>query len=200
MAFIRPSLLYEATPVLRTERIVLRQPLPSDYAAWAALRDESRDHLTPFEPQWSLDELSRHAFRERVRRYQREARVDQSYAFLVFGDDRARQLVGGISLLNVRRGVSQSASVGYWIGHRYARNGFAKAALGSVTRYAFERLRLHRLEAACMPSNQPSLRTLEGGGFLREGIARSYLKINGRWEDHVLFGLTGDDWLRNGRA
>ena len=94
----------------------------------------------------------------------------------------------------MRRGVAQTAAVGYWIGRAFARQGFGSAALRAVTLFAFEELRLHRLEAACMPSNAASLHTLERGGFAREGIARRYLKINGVWEDHVLFGLPREDW------
>jgi len=194
MAFLRPSLSTDPAPTLRAEQVMLRPPKLSDYEAWAHLRSISRAHLSPFEPLWAIDELSRTAYRERVRRYQRDARDDLGYAFLIFAA-AGGELLGGITLSNVRRGVAQAATVGYWIGQPHVRRGYASRALRAVCTFAFEELRLHRLEAACMPSNMASLRTLERGGFRREGVASRYLKIAGRWEDHVLFAITLEDWL-----
>ena len=115
MAFIRPSLLQDASLVLKAGAVTLRPPQMADFFAWADLREASRAHLTPYEPQWTLDELSKSAYRERMKRYQRDIKEDQGYAFFVFaGADRA--LVGGITLANIRRGVAQTAAVGYWIG------------------------------------------------------------------------------------
>lgn len=199
MAFIRSSALSDHYPALKGPGAVLRPPHVADFAAWSGLRDISRDHLQPFEPYWAIDELDHVAYRDRLRRYLREAKADQGYAFFVFAAAHDRPLVGGITLSNVRRGVAQAAAVGYWIGQPYVRNGYASAALRRISQYAFEDLRLHRLEAACMPSNAASLRTLERCGFIREGIARRYLKINNRWEDHVLFGLTREDWSEGTR-
>ncbi|MEZ5850784.1 MAG: GNAT family protein [Hyphomicrobiaceae bacterium] len=194
MAFIRATLTPEITPTLPAGAVMLRAPRMSDYAAWAAMRGHSRDHLTPFEPEWQLDELSRAAFKERVRRYQREARNDDGHAFLIF-EKASGDLAGGISLSNIRRGVAQMGTVGYWIGVTATRKGYATAALRAVTEYALRELHLHRIEAACMPTNAASLRTLERCGFRREGIAPRYLKINGAWQDHVLFALSVEDWI-----
>lgn len=198
MAFMRPSLANDPLLHLRGGQVVLRPARMADYSAWSHLRGLSRPHLTPFEPMWSFDELSRGAFRDRLRRYQSELRADQGYAFLAFTGSN-EDLVGGISLSNVRRGVAQTASVGYWIGAPWVRRGYARDSLAAVTKFAFEELRLHRLEAGCMPANTASLRTLEGGRFRREGIAHRYLKIAGKWEDHVLFALTIEDWLEERR-
>ncbi len=164
----------------------------ADYVDWAQLRARSHTHLVPFEPQWAEDELSRGAWRDRLRRYQRDAREDLGYAYMVVRE-RDRALVGGISLSNVRRGVTQAASVGYWIGSDYTREGLASAALKAISDYAFDELRLHRLEAACMPINQASLGVLAKAGFQQEGFARRYLRINGAWEDHVLHALIAED-------
>ncbi len=168
------------------------RPLMGDYAAWAELRARSREHLTPWEPVWQRDELTRSAYRRRVRHYHREAREDLGYAFLIFkdGDD---QLLGGLSLSNVRRGVTQAAVLGYWLGLPFVRQGYMTAAVAAVTGYAFEDLHLHRLEAATMPNNAASIRVLERNGFRREGIARRLLKINGAWEDHVLHALVAEE-------
>lgn len=179
-------------PVLHGDGIYLRYPQMSDFAAWAALRGESHEFLAPWEPTWAPDELSRSAFRRRIRRYQREIRSDMSYPFFVFrkADDL---LIGGCTLSNVRRGVTQSAAIGYWIGERYARRGHMYSALTTVLPFVFQVLALHRLEAACIPDNAASRALLLKVGFREEGRARRYLQINGEWRDHVLFALLEDD-------
>ena len=189
---MRPTLSLDLTPVINRGAVLLRAPQTADYQAWAELRAMSRAHLTPFEPQWTHDELSRGAYRERLRRYQREAREDLGYALFIFAE-QGRTLVGGISLSSVRRGVTQAASVGYWIGFPHTRKGHVSAALEAVIGYAFDDLRLHRLEAACMPGNVPSLKVLANAGFRQEGLARQLLCINGTWEDHILHALLAED-------
>ena len=109
-------------------------------------------------------------------------------------DDDA--LVGGIGLSNVRRGVSETASLGYWVGEPYARQGYMSAALPLVLDFAFERLRLHRVEAACLPTNIPSRALLTRAGFHQEGHARQYLCIEGKWQDHLLFAMLSADWRK----
>jgi ribosomal-protein-alanine N-acetyltransferase len=169
------------------EGVSLRTPQATDHAEWAALREQSREFLTPWEPTWPADDLSRGAFRRRIRRYTEDLRTDQSYAFLIFRSADGR-LVGGLTLANVRRGVAQAGSLGYWMGLPYVRQGYMTAAVRAVIPFAFGTLRLHRLEAACIPSNTASIRLLENTGFVREGYAREYLCINGIWQDHLLYG------------
>jgi ribosomal-protein-alanine N-acetyltransferase len=177
---------------VRGQNILLRPPMMSDHEQWAALREESRDFLTPWEPIWPADDLTRAAFRRRLKRYEEDQRSDQSYALLVFGTEK-NALVGGITLANVRRGVAQAGSIGYWVGARYARQGLMTAAMRALIPYAFDSLRLHRLEAACIPTNAASIALLEKTGFQREGFAREYLCINGVWADHLLYArLRGD--------
>jgi ribosomal-protein-alanine N-acetyltransferase len=179
-------------PVLQGDGIFMRYPQMSDFAQWAALRNESREFLAPWEPTWAADELSRAAFRRRIRRYQREIRGDLAYPFFVFRKEDS-QLMGGCTLSNVRRGVTQSAAVGYWIGERYARHGHMYSALTTVLPFVFQVLALHRLEAACIPENEASRALLLKVGFREEGRARRYLQINGVWRDHILFALLQDD-------
>jgi ribosomal-protein-alanine N-acetyltransferase len=192
MAFLRSGILSDSFPFLRTKRLYLRPPQTSDYAAWAELRALSRDHLVPWEPQWARHELTRYAFRRRIRHYYRELKEDLGYAFFIFreSDDA---LLGGLTLNNVRRGVSQSASVGYWLGRPYVGQGYMTEALLSSATFAFDDLKLHRLEAACLPHNRASIRVLERCGFQGEGLARRYLKINGMWQDHLLFARLSED-------
>ncbi len=152
----------------------------------------SRQHLTPWEPKWARDELTRSCFRRRLRQFQREMRDDHGYAYLIFREPDA-QLVGGLNIGNVRRGVAQAASLGYWIGLPHVGRGLMTDAVRAVVRFAFGPLGLNRLEAACLPNNVASARVLEKTGFVREGRARRYLKINGEWHDHDLFALLNDD-------
>lgn len=168
--------------------VVLRPPRPSDYAEWRDLRGASRAFLQPWEPTWPVDDLTRAAFRRRLTAYARDREAGAAYPFFVHraSDDA---LTGGITLSNVRRGVAQMGSVGYWCGESYARSGHTLAAVRALSGFAFRTLALHRLEAACLPHNEPSRRLLAKAGFAEEGYAKAYLKINGVWRDHVLFGL-----------
>jgi [ribosomal protein S5]-alanine N-acetyltransferase len=179
-------------PVLQGNGIYLRYPRYADYAAWADLRRDSRGFLTPWEPTWPPDELTRSAFRRRLRRYAGEIKTDTAYPFFVFRE-QGDALIGGCTLSNVRRGVCQSASVGYWIGAAFARQGYMTKAVRALIPFVFETLALHRLEAACIPDNEPSRRLLVKLGFREEGRARLYLQINGEWRDHILFSLLEGD-------
>jgi [ribosomal protein S5]-alanine N-acetyltransferase len=187
MAFFRTINFSEPAPNVVGDGVILRAPQASDYSEWAELRERSRDFLTPWEPTWPPDDLSRSAFRRRLRRYAEDLRTDQSYAFLVFRSID-NTLVGGLTLANIRRGVAQATSLGYWMGQPYIRQGFMTAAVRAVLPFAFTTLRLHRVEAACIPTNAASIRLLENTGFVREGYARDYLCINGIWQDHLLYG------------
>jgi ribosomal-protein-alanine N-acetyltransferase len=167
----------------------LRPPRASDFAEWCELRAGSRAFLQPWEPTWPADDLTRAAFRRRLTAYAQDMERGLAYPFLVFraGDNA---MVGGITLSNVRRGVAQMGSIGYWVGEPFARRGHTVAAVGAVTRFAFEHLNLHRVEAACIPTNEGSRKVLARAGFRQEGLAMAYLRINGVWRDHLLFGLT----------
>jgi ribosomal-protein-alanine N-acetyltransferase len=195
MAIFRTINFSDPLPAIAGEGVSLRAPQMADFTEWAELRERSRDFLTPWEPIWPADDLTRAAFRRRLRRYAEDQRTDQAYAFLVFRDtDHA--LVGGLTLANVRRGVAQAGSVGYWIGQPFARQGYMTAAVRALAPFAFGTLKLHRVEAACIPGNVASIRLLEKTGFVREGYARRYLCINGLWQDHLLYARLKDDPVR----
>ena len=170
----------------------LRPPRAADFAEWRELRAQSKDFLQPWEPTWPADDLTRPAFRQRLRRYAEDMRTDQAYPFFLFRS-ADNVLIGGLALANIRRGVSQAGSLGYWIGAPFARQGFMTAGVRAFVPFAFDTLRLHRLEAACIPSNQASVGLLEKTGFKREGYAREYLCINGVWQDHLLYARLQND-------
>ena len=188
MALFRINRSVDPAPLLRGAGLYLRPAQGGDYAAWSTLREASREFLTPWEPTWPADDLTRGAFRRRLRRQAEEIARDESFAFLIFEDD-SDLLLGGITIGGIRRGVAQTASLGYWMGAPYAGRGHMTRAVAVAAAFAFSTLRLHRLEAACIPSNIASATLLERNGFQREGFARAYLCINGAWRDHYLFGL-----------
>jgi [ribosomal protein S5]-alanine N-acetyltransferase len=192
MAFFRSVSFNEVVPSVTGKGVFLRMPVASDFPEWAALREQSRDFLTPWEPIWPPDDLTRTAFRRRLRRYAEDQRADAAYAFLIFRS-RDNVLVGGLTLANIRRGVAQAGSIGYWVGRPYAQQGYMTAAMRALLPFCFGNLRLHRLEAACIPANTPSIGLLEKTGFQREGYARGYLCINGAWQDHLLFARLKTD-------
>lgn len=191
MAFLRSVTALDGYPVLQGKGVSLRMPIANDYGQWAELRARSRAFLTPWEPTWASDELTRSAYRRRLRQYYKELREETGYAFFILrgGDQR---LIGGLSLSNVRRGVTQACTLGYWMGAPHAGQGFMSEAVRVLMPFVFEHLWLHRLEAACLPENVSSMRVLEKNGFVYEGLARRYLKINGSWQDHCLYATVSN--------
>ena len=173
-------------------RVYMRAPTMEDWAEWAELRARSRTFLTPWEPTWPADDLTRGAFRRRLKRYAEDVRSDQAYPFFLF-EQETGALLGGLTLTNIRRGVAQAGSLGYWIGALHARRGHMTKAVRALVPFTFDVLKLHRLEAACIPTNTASVRLLEKTGFKREGFAREYLCINGVWQDHLLYALLRSD-------
>ena len=177
---------------IETERLLIRAPHRRDHAEWTSLREGNRTHLERWEPRWTEHEFSARSFRKRVKWYAEGARRDTSYSFLIFARSDGRML-GGITLDAVRRGTTQRAVLGYWLGEEHTGKGFMAEAVRALVAYGFRDLRLHRIEAASIPENVPSVRVLERTGFEREGYMRSYIRIHGRWEDHLLFAIINPD-------
>ncbi|PYF07799.1 ribosomal-protein-alanine N-acetyltransferase [Rhodobacter viridis] len=184
-------------PQVETERMLLRLPLHSDYRDWASLREESRAFLIPWEPSWSAEHLSRKAFANRVYWAARAEAAGTALPFFLIERISGRVL-GAITLDNIRRGPAQAGTLGYWVGARYARQGFMREAIAAVVDHAFGPMDLSRIEAACLPENAASRGVLEKSGFKYEGVAQSYLQINGRWRNHVLYANLRPD--RRGRT
>jgi [ribosomal protein S5]-alanine N-acetyltransferase len=195
MSFLRPFSFADVLPPVQGRGIELRAPEMRDFEAWAALRSNSRAFLRPWEPTWPANDLTRTAFRARLRRYSQDVRADAAYPFYIFRVTDGT-LLGGLTLGQIRRGVAQTASLGYWMGERHAGKGYMTAAVRALLPYAFNALRLRRIEAACLPENIASIRLLERVGFTREGYARSYLCIAGTWRDHLLYAILADDEVR----
>lgn len=193
MALFRLGSSFETATLVRGDGVYLRPAEMRDFEDWANLRERSRNFLVAWEPVWPADDLTRAAFRRRLRLHAEEMSRDEAYPFLVFREDET--LVGGLTIGQIRRGVAQTATLGYWMGEPFAGRGYMSRAVRAAAGFVFSMLRLHRLEAACLPQNDASMRLLESVGFKREGYARAYLRINGRWQDHVLYALLESDPL-----
>jgi ribosomal-protein-alanine N-acetyltransferase len=197
VALFRLGSTHDSTTIVRGGGVYMRPAEMRDFDEWAALRERSRTFLSIWEPVWPADDLTRAAFRRRIRLHAEEMNRDEAFPFLVFRDDDT--MLGGLTVGQIRRGVAQTGTLGYWMGEPYAGRGYMSAAVRAVTNFVFSTLRLHRLEAACLPHNKASMHLLESVGFQREGYARSYLRINGRWQDHILFAMIESDPVLPGR-
>lgn len=192
MAFLRISASSEDNVRLEAQGIYLRAPHKNDFKSWADLRAISRDWLVPWEPQWRVDELSRACYYWRLQGWRHDAKLGLAAPFFIFrsSDDA---LVGGINVSNIRRGVAQDCTLGYWVGKPFARQGHTRNAVRAMIGHIFNTLHLHRVQAACVPSNFRSRGLLDSLGFREEGYARGYLRINDQWQDHVLYAkLAGE--------
>jgi ribosomal-protein-alanine N-acetyltransferase len=173
---------------LKTERLVLRAPTPAHWVQWSAVRASSREFLTPWEPLWGPAHLTEEGYHDRFLKSDN----DGSRTFFLLRQEDG-QLMGGVTIANIRHGVALSASVGYWLARPYTGQGYMTEALRRLVGFCFDDLYLHRIEAACIPENTASRKVVTSVGFREEGLARQYLKINGQWRDHVLYGLLRED-------
>ena len=180
---------------LRGRRILLRPLVLADFDAWREVRQRSRDWLVKWEPKpppgQPDDTESKPAFNARCGAREREWQLGTGYGFGIFVDG---DLAGEINLSGVQRGPFQNAYVGYWVDEAQAGNGYVPEALVAVSRFAFEDLRLHRLQIAIIPRNTASRRVVEKLELRNEGVAERYLEINGTWEDHVRYAITAEEW------
>ena len=172
--------------------VYIRPPKRSDQGQWVEIRKASRNFLVPWEPAWPTDATTPAAYNRRFRRFCEDWHSRSGFAFFIF-EQETDSLVGGVTLSNVRRGVSQSGSIGYWMGEPYSGRGYMSEAVRLILSFAFDTLGLHRVEAACLPHNEASRHLLVKLGFREEGLARRYLCINGRWQDHVTHAILRDD-------
>ena len=172
--------------LLQTDRLDLRLPQLSGHKSWSRLRLESKDFLTPWEPTWTNDHLLRRPFVNRVNWAKRSMQNGTAIPLFIIGRNDG-VLMGAITLDNIRRGPNQTATMGYWIGSPYVRQGFMSEAIVGLVNYAFGALDISRIESACLPENTPSRKLLEKCGFKYEGVAQAYIQIDGRWRTHVLY-------------
>ncbi len=176
------------------QRITLRTLVESDYDAWHEVRRRCRDWLIPWEPRPKgapPPAEDRGSFAARCAIRERERQLGSGYGFGIFVGGR---FSGEVTLSSIQRGPFQSASIGYWIDEAEAGHGYVPEAVVMVLHFAFEAIDLHRVEISIIPRNRPSLRVVEKLGVRREGLAERFLEIDGKWEDHVRFAMTSEEW------
>lgn len=181
-------------PELDAERIYLRPPIETDNEIWRSTRLRNKAYLQPYEPTWPQNYNLDSYFRRRLRYQQKEWMNDRNYSLLVFKHDDT--LIGGMNVNNVARGAAQFASLGYWIDKDHQNQGYMGEVLYVTMAFCFSYLKLERLNAATLLDNLPSQRVLERAGFQNEGEAKAYIQINGKRQDHKLYGLNKEDWLK----
>lgn len=185
MTILHPFQSKKESTVLHGNKVFLRAPEFRDWRVWSELRKFNMEYLKPWEPEWSPYELERSYFVKRVKFFDKLSNRDKGYSFLIFLNDK-NKLIGEININNIQRGVVQSCSIGYWISENKMGLGYMRESISILKDFIFNDLKLHRIEAACLPRNMRSLRTLLKSEFEIEGHAKKYLKINGAWEDHIL--------------
>jgi ribosomal-protein-alanine N-acetyltransferase len=157
------------------------------------VRARNDEFLRPFEPLKPDDYLTLGAQRQEIERSAQDWRADRGYAFGIFSTNGS-ELIGRLALSNVARGAWQNATLGYFVDEAHNGRGHCTEAVGLVLEFAFIYANLHRVQAAVMLRNEPSARVLQKNGFRFEGTSKSYLRINGVWEDHHVYALTLEDW------
>jgi len=179
-------------------RIRLATLVESDYEAWFAVRSRCRDWLIPWEPRSNGAPTAAEdsaSFTARCGIRERERQMGSGFGFGIFLEGR---FVGEITLSSIQRGPFQNGSIGYWIDEEMAGSGLTPEAVVVVLQFAFETLRLHRIEVAIIPRNAASRRVVEKLALRSEGVAQGYLEINGKWEDHVRYAMTSEEWAVRG--
>ncbi len=181
---------------LEGSRVILRAPKTTDMTELRSLLIRNADHLRPWSPSpppgtnpVGFAEMGRS-----IARHRRDWKAGTAYVFVTLLRVPREPIIGRVALTSVTRGPFQSAQLGYWLDAAHVGHGLMSEGVDLALRFAFERLRLHRLQAAVMPNNHPSRHILSKRGFREEGYAERYLRIAGNWEDHVLYGLTLEEW------
>ena len=196
MSFLNAYSLKKNQFEITSQKVTLRPPQYSDWKAWADERKKNKLYLQPWEPLWSINELERSSFVKRVRMFERLSHNDQAYSFLIYKSDN-EDFIGEVNISNVQRGIIQSCTIGYWIAKDCEGKGMMSESLELVKEFIFNELKLHRIEAACLPHNMPSLKVLLKNGFIKEGTARKLLKINDKWQDHTVLSFILDDFKKS---
>ena len=180
------------------KRVSLRPLKPSDFEQWAEVRAFNTDWLLSWEPtrdtRFPEPSTDFSAFENRCDAWQMESEYGRGQQLGIFIGEEGEKFIGEVNVSSIQRGVLQSCSVGYWVDQREAGKGYVPESVVVVFRHAFDELRLHRVQIAIVPRNQPSLRVVEKLELRQEGLAERYLEINGTWEDHNIYALTLEEY------
>ena len=186
MITILINLFSKTKPIILSERLIIRLPVIADYENWVILRKKSENFLNQWEPEKDFNYYSKNLFVKRVKWAKKNFDLKLVLHFFLFMRSNY-QLVGGITLDNIRYGPFQSATLGYWLGEEFSKKGIMTEGLNSLITYANKTMGISRIEAATLPNNLASRRLLENCNFKYEGVGQYYLQIKGKWQHHILY-------------
>lgn len=181
---------------IESSRIILRHPKRRDWKAWVHLRQESYSFLQKWEPYWNLNQCNKSNYMRQLKLQRTKAAYDQAYSFLCFQKDN-KNLLGGINISNIQRGVMQTCNIGYWLGEKNTGKGYMEESIKAIIPYIYEQLKIHRIQAFTLEDNIASRKLIEKVNFTKEGTLREAMKINNEWKDHVIYSLLLTDGKKN---
>ena len=173
------------TTLFCNEALKLEHPRMKHLKQWQEVRSANRYFLKPWEPKWPHDALSKKDFVTRVKQVNSNARLRSGFSYLLI--HKKAGIIGGIGLYNIRFGSALTGTIGYWLAQEHNGQGYMNAALTRICKFGFDTQKLIRLETACLKHNTRSIRLLKSCEFEQEGIGKSYLEIDGKRQDHMLF-------------
>jgi len=174
---------------MKKDNNVYIRPLNTEDAADSLkLQLNNRDFFEKFSMSRNNDFYTIEGQTNRIKSFTESIQNDQEYYFGIYKNDD-HTLIGTINLFQVLRGSLQSAFIGYFLDKNQNGKGFTTEAVKLIVEYAFNELKLHRIEAGVMPHNIASIRVLQKAGFHIEGLAQKNVKINGKWEDHQMLAI-----------
>jgi ribosomal-protein-alanine N-acetyltransferase len=180
--------------LIETERLFLGLPEPADAAAIVAYYEENRAHLEPWSPSWPAGFFTEEFWRDQARSARQDFRAGTAVRMVFVLRAKPRRVIGNLSLTQVFRGPAHHCVMGYSLTRDLQGHGYMLEAVRAAVTYAFEELRLHRVSASYMPHNRRSAAVLRRAGFTIEGYACDYIRIDGRWEDHIMTAIVNPAW------
>jgi [ribosomal protein S5]-alanine N-acetyltransferase len=180
-------------PILETNRLSIRMAQAHDAHAVLKYYIANQQHLAPYEPSRDEAFYTLSHWESEIQKYQDEFQADRALRVFLFPKSAPDTVVGVVGFSNLIRGAFQACYLGYSVSLDVQGQGIASEALRTLIAFVFRELRMHRIMANYMPRNERSAVLLRRLGFVIEGTARNYLKIDGQWEDHVLTALTAPE-------
>jgi len=183
-----------AIPILETPRLLLTIPPVEAAHRFVAFAVDNDAHLARWEPPHPDGFFTEAFWRKRIERSRDEFTRDQSMRLAMFQRGVPEgPILGHCNYSQFVRGAFQACFLGYSIDHRWEGKGLMTEALQASNAFVFGTLRLHRIMANYIPTNERSARLLRRLGFVVEGYARDYLYIYDAWRDHIMTSLTNPD-------
>lgn len=187
--------LTSVLPNIETERLVIRLASRRDRDTVLNYYKNNKAHLAPYSPSFPSDFFTPQYWERQIERNIEEFYSDQSARMFIFEKTKPAVAIGNVSLGNIVRNAAQFSYLGYGLAEEKQGNGFATEAVRAVVQFAFTELKLHRIMANYIPTNERSGKVLKRAGFTVEGYARDYLLLDGRWQDHIMTAIVNPNWV-----